>query len=280
MLINPNQKEWEEKEIEFLRINYINMSRKELAKSLSRTESSIQCKMRRLGLKKESVYHYDKDFFNKIDTEEKAYWLGFIYADGYIVYNEKSRNYEVSIELSSKDKEHLKKFNKSINGNIEVVDSERECFGKMFTASSIRLYSKEMTTDLMNNKIVQNKTHSGIYPNILELEEHLIIHFIRGFFDGDGCITISNKKHGYIRMDFTSINECILKDIRNYLFEKYNIKSSIHEEKIVGISKEIRYRLCFYGKYNTFNFGNLMYNDSNIFLDRKYNLFKRMTKDI
>ena len=81
-------------------------------------------------------------------------------------------------------------------------------------------------------------------------------------------------------MDFTSINENILKDIRDYLFEKHKIKSSINEEKIVGISKEIRYRLCFYGKYNTFNFGNLMYDDSNIFLGRKYNLFKRTTKDI
>ena len=280
MLINPNQKEWEEKEIEFLKENYIKMSREELANSLNRTKPSIQCKMRKLGLKKESVYFYDKNFFHKIDTEEKAYWLGFFYADGYVIYNQKSRNYEVSIELSSKDREHLKKFNKNINGNVKVEDSERMAFDKLFTMSSIRLYSKEMATDLINNNVVQNKTHSDIYPKILELEKNLRRHFIRGFFDGDGCITISNKKYGYIKMDFTSINKNILEDIRNYLFDEYDIKSSIHEEKIVGISKEIRHRLCFYGKYNTLNFGNLIYDNSNIFLDRKYNLFKRMTKDI
>ena len=44
--------------------------------------------------------------FETIDTEEKAYWLGFMYADGYIG----ASRYSVGINLSLKDIDHLKKF--------------------------------------------------------------------------------------------------------------------------------------------------------------------------
>ena len=84
MVKNYNQEEWDKEDEDFLINNYNLYSRKELANILNRTTSAIQNKARRLNLKKESKYYYDKKYFNIIDSEEKAYWLGFIYADGYV----------------------------------------------------------------------------------------------------------------------------------------------------------------------------------------------------
>lgn len=61
-------------------------------------------------------YVYNKYFFEVIDTEEKAYWLGFIYADGY--HNEKYHS--IKITLKTSDYEHLLKFNKAIDGNLTL----------------------------------------------------------------------------------------------------------------------------------------------------------------
>ena len=56
------------------------------------------------------------NYFEEINTPEKAYWLGFLAADGYIVGN------ELNIQLEKKDKEHLRKFSNAINGNLTIRD--------------------------------------------------------------------------------------------------------------------------------------------------------------
>ena len=64
--INPYQKQWNNEDIEFLKNNYNNFSIKELSEKLNRTKPSIQCKAKKMGLKKEDKYFYDKDFFKYI----------------------------------------------------------------------------------------------------------------------------------------------------------------------------------------------------------------------
>ena len=141
-------KVWTEEDDKFLKENYTKYSRKELGEFLDRTVSSIQNRARRLGLKQEDKYTYNKDFFEVIDTEEKAYWLGFIFADGYVNQSKNELggciNNELGIELSVKDIDHLKKFNKSLNGNVQVNIRNRVCFdGIECTMCNIRLYSKK-----------------------------------------------------------------------------------------------------------------------------------------
>ena len=101
-------KQWNKEEIKFLKDNYKDMSYKEIAIKLNRTENAIKVKTNKLGLIK-SKYIYNKDYFKVIDSEEKAYWLGFIYADGYVCANDTGS--ELGIELQVGDIEHLKKFN-------------------------------------------------------------------------------------------------------------------------------------------------------------------------
>ena len=264
--INPYQKQWNNEDIEFLKNNYNNFSIKELSEKLNRTKPSIQCKAKKMGLKKEDKYFYDKDFFKYIDSEEKAYWLGFVYADGYIIDNSDNKNYEFGICLSIKDIEHLKKFNKSINGNINIATKEKYTFGKTHTMCSIRLYCKEMIKDLESHNIFQNKTYLECFPIV---DKNLMPHFLRGYFDGDGCIVIDKKRKRH-NFDYCSVNLKFLEYIRTFIYEEYEINSYIIKEKMNDIRTVDCYRLKICGLKNDYNFGQLLYKNANIYLDRKY----------
>lgn len=272
---------WTKEDEQFIIDNHGKITYREMSKILNRTPSAIQNKANRLGLEKISKYFYNENFFEKIDTEEKAYWLGFIYADGYV--NVTKYNSELGIELQYSDNNHLKKFNKSLNGNIEVTDRWRNgAFNynsdRMFHMCQIRLYKRKLVDDLSQYGIVNNKTY--IKQHLSELiPQHLLQHFIRGFFDGDGSIAITKQGRNFIQFDITNANNIILEDIRRYLYDNYNITSYISCEKNRKMSTVPIYKLCFKGMYNAYNFGQFLYNGANIYLDRKYLLYQRYLKE-
>ena len=172
--INEN---WTNDEINIIKTNYLNKTMSELQQLLQgRTKGDILACCHKLGLtrlKKTCV----RDFFNIIDTEEKAYWLGFMFANGYISFSEANLKkgqiataYCVGIKLQVSDKDHLKKFNKSINGNYKVFEEtiHPDGFRKQKTKSAkILVYSKQMYDDL-NKYFERDKTYTAIFPNISE----------------------------------------------------------------------------------------------------------------
>ena len=97
------KKQWTSEEIDFLKENYETTSKVDIANKLNRTPTAIKVKANKLGLKKPEKYYYNHDFFENINTEEKAYWLGFIYADGSIssqpLKNLTRKNYNFEISL-------------------------------------------------------------------------------------------------------------------------------------------------------------------------------------
>lgn len=264
-------KTWKEEELQFLIDNFANLSKKEIAEELNRTPNAVQLKANRLGLKKPEKYFYDKRFFQYINSEEKAYWLGFFFADGYTQYNPKQRNYEASVMLSSKDLGHLKKLNKSVNGNIEIKTQIRGCGfdnGKQYEVSSIRFYSTEFIKDLIRWGCTPNKVKQMVFPKI---DESFIWPFIRGYFDGDGCITL-DKKRNTPRCDFASTSYEFLDDIREILY-KNDICSYYTKEKS-GVK-----RLYIGGMENCNLFLKKMYSNATIYLDRKYFRYVKYLKD-
>ena len=257
-----NNSEWTDEEIEYLKNNYQTKTYKELSKELKgRTKSAIDLKINRLGLSK-SKYTYNHDFFENIDTEEKAYWLGFLYADG-CVNLQKNNSGEVSIKLYVGDNNHLKKFNKSLNGNIPVTYEEGICTfnDKTQYSCSIRCYSIKMATDLISHGCTPNKT---FFITIPELDESLMSHFIRGFFDGDGCICTASKQRKTLGINFCSASQQFLSELRSILY-KNGINSYITDEK-----DKNTYRLYIKGMKNVDNMWNYMFDNATIYLDRKY----------
>jgi len=123
----------------------------------------------------------NEDYFHVIDTEEKAYWLGFLFADGY------QNGYEMKINLNAKDASHLEKLREALNSKHPVtIYVCPEMQGGL--KATYRVGSKKLCTDLANTGCVRAKSLIVEYP---KLEPGLDRHFIRGVFDGDG-----NLSHG------------------------------------------------------------------------------------
>jgi len=263
--------EWTESEINYLLNNYNVKSRAEIAHYLQRTVTAVSVKMSKLGLILPK-YHYNRSFFKKIDTEEKAYWLGFMYADGCVrVVYEPTYSAEVCIRLYAGDAEHLRKFNKSLNGNIPVTFTERICSfnNKPQYSCSIRCYSTEMAEDLISYGCIPNKTFNIELPM---LPDNLYRHFLRGYFDGDGCITLRSRKRKDLRMDYCSGSKKMLEQIRELLF-KYDIKSYLNNDK------ENTYKLVICGLQNVDKMIHYLYDDSTIYLDRKFYKTKQLYQE-
>lgn len=208
--------------------------------------------------RKHSVNHV---YFDTIDTEEKAYWLGFISADGYI-YHKGEKPSGIGIRLAEKDKDHLEKFRNSLGSTHSVTREETFTERAGFTVSyKIRLYSWQLGNALINLGLKRNK---GINNNpCLLVPNELLRHYWRGLFDGDGSI----GKNGTISLYGT---EGIVSGFKNYIVNKLNI-SNIK----VGKCKTIyQVQICGDRRDKVLD---LLYRDSTIYLDRKYKLYKSLS---
>ncbi len=138
-----------------------------------------------------SKYKYNKDYFKVIDTEEKAYWLGFLYADGCINElhkNGKTCSMNLELTLAKVDKEHLEKFAKAIETNVPIKQRISRYKGKEYVSNRIIINSTKMCKDLCDLKCIPNKTYGIRFPDTNIVPKCFMKDFLRGFFDGDGCI--------------------------------------------------------------------------------------------
>lgn len=261
---------WSKEDEQFVIDNYQIMTRKEMAIKLNRTKTAIDVKMSKLGLSGVK-YIYDRDFFEVIDSEEKAYWLGFIFADGCVYVNdEHNHSAEVTIQLQESDASHLRRFNKSLRGNLQVKFSPINTFNKPRMVCNIRCYSYKMAQDLISHGCVECKSFVVKMPTGVPKE--LLNHFIRGYYDGNGCICLKSNTQKLLCINFCTASKNMVDGLRECLFE-FGIKSYIVDEK--GKST---YRLYVCGMRNVDNMLNFMYNDSSIYLDRKHEKANKLYK--
>lgn len=218
-----------------------------------------------------SKYKYNKDYFNKIDTAEKAYWLGFLYADGCInelVKNGKTQSMNLELTLADIDKEHIVKFAQAIETNVPIKQKIITHKGKQYISNRIIISSTKMCKDLCDLKCVPNKTYNVRLPDATIIPNHFMRDFLRGFFDGDGCIHNKKNQTG-LSVSFSGM-ECMLKDIVEFL-----VKNKIINV-IPKIYKDKRSNACsffIYGNNNSRDFLDYIYKDSTVYLDRKYQLY-------
>jgi intein-encoded DNA endonuclease-like protein len=131
------------------------------------------------------LYSLDEHIFDVCNTEEKAYWLGFIYADGTI-----NRQRTVILDIAEKDKEHLEKFKSFMKIKNPIRPGEIILNGKSHKHNAVYVTSQHMGKVLLEKygMTPNNKSINGLE----NIPEELRIHWIRGFYDGDGC-TMSRK---------------------------------------------------------------------------------------
>lgn len=214
-----------------------------------------------------SKYSYNRSYFKNINDEYKAYWLGFLCADACIEDNIKRRIHRVVITLNPKDINHLEKLSNEIEFSGKVKHIVRNYNHKNSTKNKVEsailsIPGKEIVYDLDKHGCGKNKTKDLSLP---KLDQKLKRHFIRGFFDGDGCLT--KTKDLYWRIQF-SCNFKIATEIKELFKNELNIDiGKITKMKnIYSISKQ--------KKDEVKTILNYLYQDSNIYLDRKYDLYK------
>lgn len=262
--------QWNQDEINYIINNYKTKTNKQMAENLNRTQTAVELKTRRLGLKRPKIREYDESKFLEINDEESAYWLGFIMADGYIVYDTLARNYELGIELKDIDDNHLKKFIQFMNANAELTYRKRKAkhFNNIYTNTClVRIYNKNIVDNLIKHGIEPRKTGKEVLPNI---DGSFFMPFLRGFFDGDGSI-YNDKNTKFYQTNITCINEDFLVNIREILYSQYGIFSYI--TKYINSYKTEMYQLHIYKKEENVKFLDLLYRNSKIHLDRKYKLY-------
>ena len=213
-------------------------------------------------------HHFNENYFDIIDTEDKAYWLGFLYADGNVSYG-KDKNGErkgctIEITLAEKDKEHLYKFMKCINADNGYPLEKRivSLNNKKYTAYRLCFNSVILGHDLENQGCIPNKSLVLKRPNI---DDDLIRHFIRGYFDGDGCVSFNKELNNHI---YTILGT---EDILSFIKEKSGVSKKISIRQVKRDNKyKSFYEFSIGGIRSQLIFHNYIYNNANIFLDRKY----------
>lgn len=201
------------------------------------------------------------DYFHVIDTEEKAYWLGFLYADG-CVFISNHHSYSLILELSSVDKEHIQKFKTAIASDTLIKETQRD----NRHISRLCIGNKELVCDLISHGCVPKKTLILDFPTIIS--QNLIRHFIRGYFDGDGCLSVKSYYHKQRKKDYLSYSWFILgtRDLLSGMINYLPIKLDI-----VSVGKICRIR--------TQSLNNIkiildyLYKDATIYLQRKYDKY-------
>lgn len=207
-------------------------------------------------------YKFDQGKFQNIDTEEKSYWLGYLMADGCVAKNMNT------VSICSKDKITIEKFRSFIGDtNIPILPS-KNCAG-LQNQSVIKINSRKMCFDLTKHGCTPQKAYRIYIPNI---NKDLLNHFLRGYFDGDGCFYIRKDRNIWGNASITSCSNIILKQVQN-LLKELNILRKNREYIRYTLSKNKK------SKYGTINigsikeivkFGDFLYNNATIFLQRKF----------
>lgn len=208
-------------------------------------------------------YNINKNLFDAIDTEEKAYWLGFFYADA---YNHEKRG-RVVIELAEKDREHLIKCAKFFGQPREPFKMLKNK-GK-YVAYRLELNSKYLCLRLKNLGCPQTKSLILDFPNWIDC--NLIRHFIRGYFDGDGSIYIHQNQ---LHLSIISTKSFLL-HTQCHLTKNIQINSQLRYE---SDNNENIWTLYSGGTKQTLTFFNWIYADATIYLDRKYNIYEKINQ--
>ena len=225
-------------------------------------------------------FHY----FDKINTPNKAYWLGFIWADGYVAKRLRKQpngtvriEYNLKLSLNQGDASHIKKFLKDIESNYPINFYE----SKGFTLEDKKIEARAFITNIYMCKFLYEDL--GIQPRrtdaskvIKHIPEYLYKYFILGLFDADGSFSAySGNNYGDKLNVIFGGSELVLRFIENYLSENSLTNSKVNVHKLSqrhegkdGGWLSLRYS----GKAQGMKILDYLY-DSPIYLDRKYNKY-------
>ena len=213
-----------------------------------------------LGLSKERhyKYNYKRDDFSSVNSEEQAYWIGFLVADGYVY---KTRT--LSLKLADRDKDHIEKFADFLcvpqDKREEIIKPDCSGYTKDSCSWCIDICCEQICKDLKPFGVFQCKsTKEKPYFFSDDLLEKA---YVRGLIDGDGWVSAPQTKQ-------KQVGFCGSFEMCEYIRSVF--------EKVSGQAPKISqhgkiYHLKAGNKDAVIKILRYLYDDSKVFLTRKYN---------
>lgn len=248
------------------------MSLRDIADSTKHCKAFISKVLKKEGveMRKTSTtsrkYYHDEDFFEEINNEAKAYWLGFIYADGFIESKRKNGSQKLGITLSVVDKAHLYKFKRDIKATNPILDYKGSGYSPENTFSKILITSQKTVSDIRSKGVLENKTHILQFPSSNIVPKELLHHFMRGYFDGDGSLSKYGLKPYY------EMNIIGTQDFLN-AYQK-----ALGKNLKLGTKDDITFQLHIGGNQQLKRILNFLYQDATVYLDRKHKKYQGLLK--
>ena len=172
----------------------------QVARQVHTTPTAVYHYVRRAGIPVRKVEDYDyeapcrHDFFDVIDTAEKAYWLGMLITDGCV-----SKNDEIILSLHPRDRAHVEAFRETLQSDAKISVHPpmlKKIGNRSWWVGSIAvcIKSHQLAAALARLGIVPAKTgHTYLPPGI---PAELAPHFWRGAIDGDGWLAFGKRPNG------------------------------------------------------------------------------------
>lgn len=219
--------------------------------------------------RKHRINEYALDF---IDTESKAYFLGYFYADGNV-------SLEGNIQLTSKDVDIVPKLSNIFDTDYPI--REYNDYYRMI------FWSPRLVQTLQGYGIVPNKTYNHTIPVYIP-PEPLTRHFYRGLIDGDGCICLNERKSWFCKVNgkkygpyyyphaslsFVNRNKSLVQSFKDFIG-----KGTVKE--ITNSKGTYEWRFGEATVKSCFPILTKLYQDTCIYLDRKYGKYLRIAEII
>ena len=225
---------------------------------------------KQLRIDKIRKYQLNEKYFDNIDCEEKAYFLGMLYADG----TNSLKKTEIKLSLQEDDYEILVKLNNLLQPTKPILLSKVKIKKENHKNQYRLLINSKILSYRLNELVVMpNKTFVLKYPDWLN--DNLQRHFIRGYFDGDGYVTF-NKRDKQLACGFTGTENMML-GIQNILINNLNFSKTKLSTRHPKRNNNIR-SLNYFGNGNARKFYDFLYIDSKIFMKRKKDKFEKHLK--
>lgn len=242
-----------------------NIGLKNLYEKYNVSESTILKILKDVPKKGHYLTKINENYFENIDTSDKAYFLGFITGDGHI----KTEKYRTTLQIGaikSTDVEILHLFNKYTQSDYNISYTKSYKNNTCSELSVLHISNQNFTKKLISQGVTQSKSKNIDFPK--HIPEYLMPDYIRGLIDSDGGWHYVGKNNSSISLFFCSSVKNFIEEFQNFLFSKLEL----NKPKIVNIHKKSKcFSIKYYGNLKCLKLYNYLYNNEEVpFLKRKH----------
>lgn len=198
------------------------VSYRKISKDLDINPDTLSSMAKRYNIAKDNrrKFTINENYFSKIDSKEKVYWLGFLSADGYIDQDKGI----INIALQTSDKDHIQRFLNTIGSNKLIKECHSYFNNKDHITYGVFINSKKMTQDLLKYGLYRNKSLTLLPPSSEQIPRCWIKYWVLGYYDGDGGLSIWKDKFNFrYKMTFLGTKE-VINYIQDFLQTNKNIR--------------------------------------------------------